>query len=60
MNKAKEKNKKVAIIFPKNSSAIFDSNSTETFGGATVQMFLFTKEFNNYLDLDVSSIGVDI
>ena len=34
------KYKKIAIIFPKDSSAIFDKKSTETFGGATVQMFL--------------------
>ena len=58
--RAKMKDKRIAIIFPKDSSAIFDKKSMETFGGATVQMFLFAKEFNNYLDLDVSSMGVDI
>ena len=57
--RAKMKDKRIAIIFPKDSSAIFDKKSMETFGGATVQMFLFAKEFNNYLDLDVSSIVVD-
>ncbi|MCM1987212.1 hypothetical protein [Methanococcoides seepicolus] len=47
------------LIFQKKSSAIFDSNSTETFGGATAQMFLLAKELGNYIGFDVSSIVVD-
>jgi glycosyltransferase involved in cell wall biosynthesis len=59
MNKTKAKNKRIAIIFPKDSSAIFDGKSTETFGGATVQMFLLAKEFSNYDDIDVSCLVVN-
>jgi len=51
--------KKIAIIFPKDSSAIFDKKSTETFGGATVQMFLLANEFSNYMDVEVSSLVTD-
>jgi len=53
------KDKKIAIIFPKDSSAIFDKKSTETFGGATVQMFLLANEFSNYKDVEVSSLVTD-
>ena len=59
MNKTKTKNKRIAIIFPKDSSAIFDDKSTETFGGATVQMFLLANEFSNYEDIDVSCLVVN-
>jgi len=38
---------KISIIFPKDSEAIFNTGSTRTFGGATVQMYLFAKELNN-------------
>lgn len=51
--------KKIAIIYPKDSSAIFDKKSTETFGGATVQMFLLANEFSNYTDVEVSSLVTD-
>lgn len=53
------KNKKIAFIFPKDSSAIFDKKSKETFGGATVQMFLLAKEFSNYGDIDVGCFVVE-
>lgn len=58
MNQTKNK-MKIAIIFPKDSSAIFDPHSTETFGGATVQMFLLAKELSNYINLDISSFVVE-
>ncbi|HII00172.1 TPA: glycosyltransferase family 4 protein [Methanosarcinaceae archaeon] len=50
---------KIAVVFPKDSSAIFDANSKETFGGATVQMFLIANELNKYKDIDVTSLTVD-
>ncbi len=49
---------KIAFIFPKNSSAIFDNKSKETFGGATIQIFLLAKEFRNYNSIDVSCLVV--
>ena len=35
---------KTAIIFPKDSEAIFNNKSHRTFGGATVQLYLIAKE----------------
>jgi len=37
---------KIGLIFPKDSEAIFDSTSSETFGGATVQMFIIANELS--------------
>lgn len=34
----------IGIIFPKDSEAIFDTASSKTFGGATVQMFVVAQE----------------
>lgn len=53
------KNKKIAFIFPKDSSAIFNRKSEETFGGATVQMFMLAKEFSNYNDINISCLVVE-
>jgi glycosyltransferase involved in cell wall biosynthesis len=36
---------KIAIIFPKDSEAIFDKTSSRTFGGATVYLFAMANEF---------------
>jgi len=46
---------KIAIIFPKDSEAIFNIGSTRTFGGATVQMYLFAKELNNYKNKGINT-----
>ncbi|MBN2884735.1 glycosyltransferase [Patescibacteria group bacterium] len=46
---------KIAIIFPKDSEAIFNTGSTRTFGGATVQMYLFAKELNNYKNKGINT-----
>jgi len=54
-----KRNKKITIVFPKDSSAIFVDKSTETFGGATVQIFSLAKELCNYDNLDVSCLTVD-
>jgi len=36
--------KKIAVIFPRDSEALFNINSTRTFGGASVQMYGIAKE----------------
>lgn len=35
---------RIGVIFPKDSEAIFDTTSSKTFGGATVQMFAVANE----------------
>ena len=35
---------KAAVIFPKDSEALFNRNSSRTFGGANVQMFMIARE----------------
>ena len=47
--------KKIAIIYPKDSEALFNEEAAETFGGASVQLFLINKELNNYSDFKVYS-----
>lgn len=39
--------KKIVLIFPKNSEALFNNASIRTFGGASVQMYLLAKEMKN-------------
>lgn len=51
--------KKVMIIFPKDSEAMFNSDSNRTFGGASVQMYLIAKEMKKNPDLDVYSLICD-
>ncbi len=51
--------KKVMVIFPKDSEALFNSESTRTFGGASVQMYLFAKELKKNHGLDVYSLICD-
>jgi glycosyltransferase involved in cell wall biosynthesis len=47
--------KKIAVIFPKDSEAMFNKNNKRTFGGATVQMYLIAKELNNYKNINTYS-----
>ena len=46
---------RVITIFPKDSEAIFNKNSTRTFGGATVQMYLISKELGCRDDIECYS-----
>ncbi len=41
-------NKVIAILFPKDSEAIFNKNSKRTFGGATTHLYQFAKELCKY------------
>ncbi len=47
---------KIAIIFPKDSEALFNCDSTRTFGGASVQLYNISKELKNYQDIEVFSL----
>lgn len=47
---------KIFIIFPKDSEALFNKNSSRTFGGASVQMYNIAKELNKYKDIQTFSI----
>lgn len=47
--------KKIAIIFPKDSEAVFNRHCRETFGGATVQLYLIAKELSTYKNIEVYS-----
>ncbi len=51
--------KKIAIIFPKDSEAVFNIKSTATFGGATAQMYNIARELSKHLELKVYSIISD-
>ena len=47
---------KIAVIFPKDSEAMFNNNSKRTFGGATVQLYMFAKELAKNKDFAVHSL----
>lgn len=51
--------KKIMIIFPKDSEAVFNKESGRTFGGATVQMYLLAKEMRRNKDSEVYSMICD-
>lgn len=51
--------KKIAIIFPKDSEAMFNKQSTKTFGGASVQMYLLAKELLHHDNLITYSFILD-
>lgn len=51
-----KKMKRIAVIFPKNSEALFNKNSVEPFGGATVQLYNITKKLASYEDLQIYSL----
>jgi glycosyltransferase involved in cell wall biosynthesis len=48
---------KIAIIFPKDSEAMFNKESTRTFGGASVQMYLIAKELNRYKNKGIKTFS---
>ena len=57
MNIKKNTLKKIVVFFPKDSESVFNENSTRTFGGATIQMFLFAQELAKYsADIHTTSI----
>lgn len=47
---------KIVTIFPKDSEAIFNRHSNNTFGGATVQMYLISKELYRHKDITTYSL----
>jgi glycosyltransferase involved in cell wall biosynthesis len=47
---------KIAVIFPKDSEALFNKDSSRTFGGASAQMYLIAKELANIPSIDCYSI----
>ncbi len=50
------KKTKIAIIYPKDSEAIFNKECEYPYGGGTLQMFLINKEMLKYDDLEVYSL----
>ncbi len=46
---------KIAIVFPKDSEALFNRNSKRTFGGANVQMYMIAKELSSYGTIETIS-----
>jgi len=48
--------KKIAVIFPKDSEAMFNVNSTRTFGGASVQLYNIVKELSSYKEIITYSL----
>lgn len=47
---------KAAVIFPKDSEALFNRNSSRTFGGANVQMFMIARELGKKDGVEASSL----
>ncbi len=45
----------IAVVFPKDSEAMFTENSNRTFGGASVQMHLIARELQSYIDIETFS-----
>jgi len=56
MNKDIQGSFTVALVFPRDSEAIFNKNSTQTFGGATVQLYSIAKQLNRYKNIKTFSI----
>ncbi len=50
------KKTKIAIIFPKDSEALFNKNSERTFGGASVQMYNIARELKSYKSFKTISL----
>jgi hypothetical protein len=46
---------KIITIFPKDSEALFNRNSSRTFGGADIQMYLITRELAEYREISTGS-----
>ncbi|MFA6512075.1 MAG: glycosyltransferase family 4 protein [Patescibacteria group bacterium] len=51
--------KRLAMIFPKDSEAMFNVNSLSTFGGASVQLYLLARELGQNNQLEILSIIPD-
>lgn len=49
------KKKTIAVVFPKDSEALFTEGSNRTFGGASVQMQLIARELQCYSDIKTFS-----
>ncbi|MFW5862370.1 MAG: glycosyltransferase, partial [Spirochaetota bacterium] len=47
---------KIAVIFPKDSEALFNRNSSRTFGGANVQMFMIARELGKKEGVEACSL----
>ena len=47
---------KIAVIFPKDSEALFNRNSSRTFGGANVQMFMIARELGKKEGVEAYSL----
>ncbi len=56
MNNVNQASFTVALIFPRDSQAIFNKNSTQTFGGATVQLYLIAKQLSRHKNIKTFSI----
>jgi glycosyltransferase involved in cell wall biosynthesis len=46
---------KIAVIFPKDSEALFNRRSERTFGGANVQLFMIARELADHSDITAYS-----
>mgnify|MGYP001165998653 CR=1 FL=1 len=44
-------NKNIAVLFPKDSEAMFNRTSKRTFGGATIHLYHFVKELYHYTNI---------
>lgn len=47
---------KIAIIFPKDSEALFNSDSTRTFGGASVHVYNLAKQLSKFTEVKTFSL----
>ena len=50
---------KIAVIFPKDSEALFNIKSSKTFGGASVQLYNIVKALNGISDVETVSLISD-
>ena len=50
---------RIGVFFPKDSEALFNTESEKTFGGASVQMYGIAKELSAYPDIEAFSIIPD-
>jgi glycosyltransferase involved in cell wall biosynthesis len=46
---------KIAVVFPKDSEALFNRNSLRTFGGANLQLFMIARELSNHAGITAYS-----
>lgn len=50
---------KIAILFPKDSEALFNEKSSRTFGGASVQLYNIGKELGKYEEIETFSYVIE-